>query len=207
MSNTFRRLLGRLYDWMNCHDSVCDADLVFALAGRRKRMIFAMELYSQGHAQSVLLSIGSWEIGWGLQNLPWPVPLDFPPRMSSVRSEESHFFVTFDSGRSKVDRIEIGRFGTLSEISALASWLHGCPHVASLLVVSSAPHLRRVRMCCHALLPQLLQIRFLAVPSENPFLHRDRWWQDSRIRAMMISELLKLLLYSILLRRPTSSES
>lgn len=200
MSVSCQQLLRRLYDWLNCADSLRDADLICSLAGRRKRMIFAMKLFSQGRAPSVLLSVSPWEIGWGLQNLPWPVPLDFPPTGSSVRSMENHFFVAYDAGRSTVVQVDIGTFGTLSEIRALANWLPGRPHIVSLLVVSSAPHLRRVRMCCRALLPQRPQIRFLAVPSENAFLDRDTWWKNSRTRTMVISELPKIFLYSVLLR-------
>ncbi len=201
MFTTLRRIAGQFYDWLSWPDSVCDADLICALAGRRKRMIFAMELFSQGRAESVLLSVGPYEIGWGLPNLPWPVPFDFPASALSFRSPEDHLFVTCEAGRNAVDGVEIGRFGTLGEISALARWLQSRPQIASLLVVSSAPHLRRVRMCCRALLPQDLQVRCLAVPYENPFLNRERWWKNPRTRAIVISELPKLLLYSIIVRK------
>jgi len=201
MLATFERLAGLFYDWLSCPDSVCNADLICALAGRRKRMIFAMQLFSQGRAQSVLLSVGPYESGWGLPNLPWPVPFDFPPSALSFRSPEDHWFVTCEAGRSAVDKVEIGKFGTLGEIRTLAHWLQSRPQIASLLVVSSAPHLRRVRMCCRALLPQDLQVRFLAVPYENPFLNRELWWKNPRTRAIVISELPKLLLYSIIVRK------
>jgi hypothetical protein len=50
-------LVRRLYDWLACADSVADGDLIFAVAGRQSRKMFALELFSQGHAPKLLLSV------------------------------------------------------------------------------------------------------------------------------------------------------
>jgi hypothetical protein len=56
------------------------------------------------------------------------------------------------------------RFGTLTEIDALARWLRENPDIRSVLVVSSDSHLRRIRMCCRSLLNGNVQLAFLAAP-------------------------------------------
>jgi hypothetical protein len=205
MLAAFERLMSNLYDWLNCHDPVCKSDVVFALSGRRKRMLFAMELFSHGCTKSVLLSVGPYEIGWGLSNLPWPMPFEIPESALSLRSTKDRLFIGYEAGVIALNEVEIGRFGTLSEIRALARWLQCRPQVGSLLVVSSAPHLRRIRVCCGALLPPGIHVRFLFVPGENPFLDRNRWWKNSRTRTAVISEIPKLLVYSTILR--TKKES
>ncbi len=198
MSVSFEELLMRLYDWLTCSDPVGHADLIFALAGRGSRKVFALELFSQIRAPR-LLSVGRFEIRRFARLPPVPLPLDLLQIAAPVSPPDRHFFVSFNNGEVEVGRVPRGRFGTLSEIRALAAWLNEHRDVSSLLVVSSATHLRRVRMCCRALLPRRIQILVLGVPNEHPYLKRDRWWQSPTARALVISEPMKLLVYRIVL--------
>jgi hypothetical protein len=191
-------LLMRLYDWLSCADFIGDADLIFTLAGRQGRKVFALELFSQMRAPSLLLSVGRFEIR-RFARLSLPVPFDMVQVAAPVSPPDRHFFVIFRNNEVEVKRVARGRFGTLSEIRALAAWLGGHPEVSSLLVVSSATHLRRVRMCCRALLPPQVHILLLDVPNEDPFLQRDRWWQSRAARVMVMAEPMKLLIYRLLL--------
>jgi hypothetical protein len=56
------------------------------------------------------------------------------------------------------------RFGTLTEIDALARWLSEHPDIGSVLIVSSDSHLRRIRTCCRSLLNAGVNLAFLAAP-------------------------------------------
>jgi hypothetical protein len=201
MPSGFQALLMRLYDWLTCADPTGNADLIFTLAGRQGRKIFALELFSQMRAPSLLLSVGRFEIR-RFARLMLPVPVDMVQVAASVSPLDRHFFVFFGNNEVEVERVPRGRFGTLSEIRALDAWLLGHPEVSSLLVVSSATHLRRVRMCCRAMLPRQVRIRLLDVPNEDPFLQRDRWWQSRTARAMVIAEPMKLLVYRLVLLLP-----
>jgi hypothetical protein len=67
----------------------------------------------------------------------------------------------------KYEKIPVGRFGTLAEIRALADWCEKNRDVKSLLAISSGYHLRRVRMCCRALLPRRVQCAFVAAPQSE----------------------------------------
>ena len=191
-------LVRRLYDWLACADSVADGDLIFAVAGRQSRKMFALELFSQGRAPKLLLSVARFEIR-RFAKLPLPVSLDLLSIAAPIPAPARHFFVSFEAGKSAVEFIQLrGRFGTLREIQALAAWLKDRPTINSVLVVSSASHLRRVRLCCRAFLPRRLQFRMLADPNENP-LEWDQWWRRRDARVLIIGEPIKLLLYSILL--------
>ena len=191
-------LAKRLYDWLACADSVGEGDLIFAVAGRQSRKMFALELFSQGRAPKLLLSVARFEIR-RFAKLPLPVSVDLLSIAAPISAPARHFFVSFEARKSAVEFIQLrGRFGTLREIQALAAWLRDRPTINSVLVVSSASHLRRVRMCCRAFLPRRLQFRMLAEPSENP-LEWDQWWRHREARVMVLAEPIKLLLYSIVL--------
>jgi hypothetical protein len=191
-------LVRRLYDWLACADSVADGDLIFPVAGRQSRKMFALELFSQGRAPKLLLSVARFEIR-RFAKLPLPVSLDLLSIAASIPAPVRHFFVSLEAGKSAVEFVRLrGRFGTLREIQALATWLRDHPNINSVLVVSSASHLRRVRMCCRAFLPRRLQFRMLADPNENP-LEWDQWWRRREARVMVLAEPFKLLLYLIVL--------
>jgi hypothetical protein len=193
-----QKLAARLYDWLACADSVADGDLIFAVAGRESRKMFALELFSQGRAPRVLLSVARFEIR-RFAKLPLPVSLDLLSIAAPIPAPARHFFVSFETAKSTVEFVKLrGRFGTLREIQAFAAWLKDRPNINSVLVVSSASHLRRVRMCCRAFLPRRLQFRMLAVPNENP-LEWDQWWRHREARVMVLGEPIKLLLYSVVL--------
>jgi hypothetical protein len=191
------RLLERLYDWLSPSDSVGSGDLIFALAGRQSRKLYALELFRQGVGNSLLLSVGRFEIHKFAQ-LSWPAEIDLVRVAAPTPAGMRHYFVSTEAGKSEVELISRGRFGTLSEIRALAAWLQRRPHIRSLVVVSSGPHLRRVRACCHALLPERVQLRFLSTPNDG-WLTRSDWWRDAYSRKLVVKEVGKLVVYRVLL--------
>jgi hypothetical protein len=199
------RLLERLFDWLSPSDPVCSSDLIFALAGRHSRKLFALELFRQGRATCLLLSVGRYEIRKFAQ-LPWPGDVDLARVATSTQAVKRHYFVSFEAGSTGVELVHRGQFGTLSEIRALARWLEPRPHIQSLVVVSSAPHLRRVRACCRGLLPPRLQLHFLPTPNDG-WLNRSSWWRNRHSRVMVVKEVGKLFLYWFLLMAAASEQS
>ncbi len=192
--------LKRVYDWLARSDPVGDADLIFVLAGRQSRKLYALRAYDEGKAPRILLSTARFEIR-RFASLPLPAPLDLLKLASGVPAPLRHFFVYFEGSFCQADLVPIGRLGTLSEMRQLAGWLRARPHITSVLIVSSGAHLQRVRMCCRALLPPEAQVRLIAAPEEATGLRSDtrRDW-----RAEVFRELLKLVVYrvSLTLRAP-----
>ena len=191
------RLLERLYDWLSPSDSAGCGDLIFVLAGRQSRKLYALELFRQGVANNLLLSVGRFEIRKFAQ-LSWPGGIVLVRVAAATPAPLRHYFVSMELGKSEVELISRGRFGTLSEIRALAAWLQRRPHLRSLVVVSSGPHLRRVRACCRALLPRGVQLCFLSTPDDGR-LTRSEWWREAHTRKLVAKEVGKLFVYRLVL--------
>ncbi len=185
-----------LRGWLSPSDPVSRADLIFALAGRQSRKEYALELFRQGLAPRILLSVSRFEIR-RFSKLALPVPLDLLALARTVPPAQRHYFVEFEGQMFHVKQLRPGRFGTLTEIASLAHWLKGHPEVASILIVSSSSHLRRIRMCCRALLHEGVVVRLAAVPASSAG-SGPRGLEEST--AAVLKELLKLPVYWMVLQ-------
>lgn len=193
-----RSFLARLYDWLDCGGDFCYSDLVFVHAGAKQRKVIALELYSQGKVRSLLLSMTPGEAD-NSAALNWPVPLEAVEAALSQPADKRHAFVWLESGRVTVDRVQLGTFGTLSEVYQLDRWLHKHSGFTSVLMISTAPHLRRVQVCCRAILRGSLTVRLFAIPAYG-YWDRNKWWSFGRTRLAVLLEFPKLLLYFPLTR-------
>lgn len=196
-AHMLNRLLQFLFDWLSPSDPVCCGDLIFALAGRHSRKVFSLELLHQGIADNLLLSVGPLEIR-RLRQLSWPTDINPMREVALAQPDARHYFVSLEGGSIRVEIIHRGRLGTFSEIRGLARWLEQREDIRSVIVVSSAPHLRRVRACCRTLLPARLHLRFVPTPNDDR-LTRSTWWHHRRSRAMVVKEVAKLIVYGPLL--------
>lgn len=176
-----------LRGWLTCADAVGRADLIFAMAGRQARKSYALGLFERGFAPRLLLSVGRFEIR-RFATLKLPAPVDLLSLAAPISPPQRHFFVSFDGPNCQVARIPVRAFGTLNEIEALGEWLERRGEIRSLVVISSGVHLRRVRMCCRALLPKGLELRFLAAPAGETE-------GDCKPEPSALSELVKLPIY------------
>lgn len=192
-----QRFLARIYDWLAPCDATAPGDLIFTLAGRQTRNHFALQLYSQGLAPVLLLSVGRYEIRRFAQ-LPLPMPLDLTAVAAPVPARQRHFFVAVESGKITATPTRRGYLGTLSEMLALAAWLKSRPKINSVLIISSAFHLRRVRACARSVLSPTLKIRYLAVPRDGCFTGAD-WWRSRSTRGVVLREFPKLVVYRVAL--------
>ncbi len=158
----------RLHAWLSPAEAPRSTDLIFVLAGRVHRKEYALELFRQGLAPRILLSVGRFEIR-RFSKMALPVPLDLLKVAQEVPPPQRHYFVFFEGQQVRAEHVPPGRFGTLTEIAALARWLEANPLIRSLLIVSSDSHLRRIRMCCRALFKGSEAVAFVAAPLTPPF--------------------------------------
>ena len=196
-----------LNEWLSDADPVRSADAIFVLAGRENRKQYALELFHQGLAPRILLSVARFEIR-RFSKLQLPVPLDLLKIAGDVPPPERHFFVLFEDGGVEVKHVRPKRFGTLTEIESLARWLHKNPRISSLLIISTGTHLRRIRLCCQALLAKDVDVTLIAAPDSPSGANTSG---DSAIKGTgtALIELSKVLLYSVLLvfrRRSVSAD-
>lgn len=204
MKGNFRQsVLLRVYDWLACTDPPGTDDLIFVFAGREERKRHGLYMYRKSRAPRLLLSVARFEIR-RFRDLELPQPPDLREIASHVPPRLRHFFVYFDGQHRQVERVPVGRFGTLSEINALKSWLKGYPHIASIALVSSGAHLRRVRMCCRALLPPDLHLRLIAVPVGPSKLSGEDVAHPEISFKFVLFEIMKLVGYRLILTLGTA---
>jgi len=197
-------VLGRVYDWLAVAEAPTRCDAIFVLAGRDIRKDYALEAFREGLAPDILLSVGRFEIR-RFCNLELPRPVDLVRLASSTAPSQRHYLVVYGNGNVVVQGVPLLGLGTWSEVRAFSDWLRKRAHVRSVAVISSGFHLRRVRLCCRRLIPDEVRVRLLAVPEEDHGLDRDHWWQTGFGRRLVVSELLKVLLYWAMARRSTNA--
>lgn len=185
-----------IYDWLAQVDAQQKSDVIFILAGRESRKYFGLRLLKEGWADRLLLSVGRFEVRQ-FCHLPLPVSLNLRAIAAETAPEERHYFVDVEGGRAECHRIDIGRFGTWSEVLAFSNWLHKNQAIRSATIVSSGFHIRRIRICCRWLVRGDSRLTFLAVPEEDDHF-RTNWWRDPKCRRLVLKELVKLPVYKIL---------
>jgi hypothetical protein len=192
-----RPLLPGLHAWLSSADAVRPADLIFVLAGQASRKHYALELFRQGLAPKLLFSVARFEIR-RFSKMPLPVPLDLLALARDVPPPQRHFLILFQRREVQVTPILPRRFGTLTEIASLARWLENNPEIHSLLIISNEAHLRRIGICCRALLPPDREVVLLAVPRSISCSVEEQSSTTDSTRADLL-EFLKVLLYRVLL--------
>lgn len=70
-----------------------------------------------------------------------PVAIDLLKLAAPIPPPLRHYFVWPENESALAERIQISRFGTLSEIRAPAAWLQAWPEILSMLILSSSCHL------------------------------------------------------------------
>jgi uncharacterized SAM-binding protein YcdF (DUF218 family) len=156
-----------LHNWLSPADPPRRADLIFVLAGRMHRKDYALALFRQGLAPRILISVGRFEIR-RFSRMTLPVPLDLLGLAQEAPPPDRHYFVFFHGLEVRTEPVQPRRFGTLTEIDALARWLDAHPEIRSVLLVSSGTHLRRLRLCCRSLLSPGIELVFTAAPPSLP---------------------------------------
>jgi uncharacterized SAM-binding protein YcdF (DUF218 family) len=157
------RPFARLHTWLSPAGPPHAADLIFVLAGKTSRKEYALELFRENLAPRLLFSVGRFEIR-RFSKMPLPVPIDLLSLAQELPPPQRHYFVFFDRQTVQTEHVPPKRFGTLNELQSFAAWHARHSHIRSILIVSSDAHLRRIRMCCQSLLPQSLELSFVAAP-------------------------------------------
>lgn len=191
-----RRYMPGLHAWLAPADAPRGAELIFVLAGRVHRKEYALGLLRQGLSTRILFSVSRFEIR-RFSKMPLPVPLDLLKFAQETPPPQRHYLVFFQEQDVQVHHVVPGRFGTLTEIEALARWLGAHPDIRSVIVISSDTHLRRIRMCCRFLLNPNVEVLYLAAPYSSPRPERM-----SALASTMdaVLELFKLSIYWALLK-------
>ena len=175
------------------------ADAIFVLAGRKSRKPFALKLFGSRLAPALILSVGRFEVRhYASLGLPRSDELRHMAR--SRPPSQRHFFMIFRGGEVEILPVRVGLPGTLTEIAQLRDWLAKHREVKSLLMVSSAFHLRRVALCCETLIPWC-SFQYAASPETAGSFSFRRNLREAWLRT---AEHGKRLAYRLLLSKKSS---
>jgi len=163
--------------------------------------MFGLQLYGQGFAPRLILSVGRYEVRQTAQ-IGFE---DLHLRELTARTppDERHFLIEMTEGSRRVFHAGVKRTGTFFELEALARQLQA-EKPGSLILISTSIHLRRVRWCCQRIpVLQKWKIHYVPVPEEMSSVRRDQWWKRFDHWSYLNAEWIKLLAY-ILLRRDSA---
>jgi uncharacterized SAM-binding protein YcdF (DUF218 family) len=188
------------------------ADAIFVFAGGHPRKEFAAAAWRRGLARVLIVSVGRFEwrryAGLGL-----PGDAALRAAVERVPPRERHFFVVMERGSGGIGvpgaiaaapeaviAVPLKRFGTRNEARALASLARGRGW-RSLIVISTAFHLRRVALVVgRALAGSGVSVSYAALPFDRDPYAPGRWWRTPRGIRVVLSEVVKLAVYTAFLR-------
>jgi hypothetical protein len=184
-------------------DAPLSSDLIFVLAGLPERKTYGLDLFRQGIAPRLILSVGRFEVrqmdDFGFRDLK------LREKVASMVPRERHFFIELSGDSRTLALAGIPQVGTFAELSALAACLAGQP-VHSLTVISTSIHLRRVRWCCRNIAGlREKKISYVPVPEEISSFRRSGWWRRLDHWSYLAAEYTKLLAYPFLFRHSNIS--
>ena len=171
-------------DWLSAGDRPQKADAILVLGGGYSRPFQAADLYRQGFARKIYVSVPAREDQYRLLD---EAGVSFPREEEVVRE------VLLKKGvpASAIEYFGKASVSTAAEAQAArALFATGAPR---LLVVTSPYHLRRARMTFSDALPAA-DIRVIAT-SYDPF--PQVWWKDQSAARNVLLELAKIIFYQL----------
>lgn len=170
--------------WLNNPDVAMPADAILVLAGSYQRPIHAGELFRQGFAPLVYVSVAAADAAaaplaaLGVRLTPKEEIYEQTLRAKGVPAE-------------RIVRLGSGSLSTVDEAFELRKQLAGKP--AKLLVVTSPFHVRRARVILTDVLRGSgIDVAVVAAPQEY---FPDRWWTSQDAAREVLLEWSKLLFY------------
>ena len=171
-------------EWLSVGDQPQKADAILVLGGSFTRPFQAADLYRQGFARKIYVSVPAREDQYRLVD---EAGVSFPREEEVVRQ------VLLKKGvpASAIEYFGNGSLSTAAEAQAARVLFgKGAPR---LLVVTSPYHLRRARMTFSAALPAA-DIRVIATSYDPLPL---AWWKDQSAARNVLLELAKITYYKL----------
>lgn len=190
-------MLKSLSDFLAPADPGGPCDVIFVLAGIMDRKFYAMELLDQGMAPRLILSVGRSEVR------QTAVLLNNGQELISLRDrtppEQRHFWVDIRGPKTAISLARLKRIGTFDELEGVAAYLAASNPPASIALVSTSIHLRRIRFCCSRI-PFFAErkVSLWAVPESKSSYKRNGSWKSWDDKRYLISEYVKLAGYHLL---------
>ena len=176
-----------------------NADAIVVLAGRPERKTYGLELWKDGAAPALLLSVARFE--WrAFPSLGLPDDGGLAALVAQTPPRLRHFLVTLDERGAHAEWMPRGRLGTWGEAVGAAR-LARARGWKSLLVVTTEAHMSRTRLAFRrALAGSGVVLNLAPVPDARSSVRRSGWWKDRWARRVVIGEWIKLPAYWLFAR-------
>jgi hypothetical protein len=197
IAHFLKATLGGMYDKLAICQAASPADLIFVLAGLPERKRYGWELFQQGLAPVLLLSVARSEARFLSARAGIPDDGNIISLLPICPDQGNHIFLWFDRGGVRPEVIRLPELNTFGEIWALStlSQRHRLRHV---LILSTAIHLRRIRYAVHKSFGSTAaQISYLGVPEDASICRGHRWWSRRSDARLVIGEWIKLAGYHV----------
>jgi len=184
------------YDFLNLGEPPRKVDVIFVFAGKPERKVYGIELWRQGYAKELIISVGRFE--WrGYYDLDLPTDGGLKQLVEKTPPEQRHFFVLLSAGEATSCSVKIGKFGTLSEALALERIVEHKGY-QSVMVVSTPVHLRRIVLALRrSFRRKPISLSFVGVPEQVSTIKRQEWWRAPENRHFVFNEFFKYLVYRL----------
>ena len=193
MESSFLHRAGRQFPLRWLHERLSlngpseRVDLIFVLAGSMDRKRYGLELYRAGFAQSLLLSVGRFEVS-KMSRIDFEGFNELIAQRDKLPPQQRHFFCEMNATGLHIVRPKLLKWNTYGEILGLRDYLQG-RSLRSLMVISSDVHMRRVALMIDKVFHgPSLRFCYCSVPTEKA--------------GYVLKETLKLVAYQVILRLP-----
>ncbi len=168
--------------WLQGNDAPAEADAIIVLAGPPTRAFYAADLYHQGYASKIFITVPIREHALKLTD---ELGVDIP------RAEQIYRQVLIKKSVPADNIYFIGKdlISTADEAEAINRSFKS--ENCRLLVVTSPFHVRRSHMVLHNMVERC-DIKVLATPYE-PSL--EKWWTNQDSARNVLTEMLKITFY------------
>lgn len=191
-------IIERLYRFLDIGETPRKSDCIFVLAGMHERKPYGIDLWRQGYARELILSVGRFE--WRrFYTLGLPDDGGLRKLVNATPPQKRHFLVRLHDAKAEAILIAVSRPGTMTEGRVLAAQLRR-EKLRSLMVVSSPFHLRRVALVFQRVFRGSgTDLIFVAVPEDRSSIRQADLGKVKTARTAVWTEFRKYLYYRFFL--------
>ncbi len=171
--------------WMQVNDEPKQADYILPLAGDAHRNIYAADLFKQGLAPTILISISA--PGPDTKLTPILRVMGYP--QLSNKEFAQRLYAVLDIPLVALQPFGHGHLSTVEEAEALRDFLGPGNH--RLLLITSPYHARRAKIIFESILPET-EITMSVTPYEH---FNEKWWSDYYTAPKVVLEAAKCAYY------------
>ena len=179
--------LSRAGRWLVHSNELAKADAIVILVGSMgDRILEAEDIYSTGYARQILI-VNENQYGSSRLNKRG---IKLPSKATIICNALMQIGIDTDD----ITVVQYNSTSTLTEAIAIRDYLKSLPQMDTIILVSSAPHLRRASMIFSRAMQTLdREVVILSAPSKYTPFDAGGWWRDKEDIQIVLMEYIKLM--------------